>query len=91
LYCGTSGYSYAHWNNGAYYPRGYSTRQWEYYSSDCFDAVELNATFYRWQKPETWLAWRERVVAATAAKENDRPRRRPFIYAVKAHQYFTTG
>ena len=62
-----------------YYPRGYSTRQWEYYRLD-FSAVELNATFYRWQKPETWQSWRDRAALA---------QQQPFVYAIKAHQYFT--
>lgn len=82
IVCGTSGYSYTHWNNGVYYPRGYSTKQWEYYSSD-FCAVELNAPFYRWQKPETWLSWRKRAASISGSEHQ------LFVYAIKAHQYFS--
>jgi len=82
ILCGTSGYSYAHWNNGVYYPRGYSSKQWEYYSSDVFNTVELNAPFYRWQKPETWSSWCKRAHTASTVEH-------PFIYAVKVHQYFS--
>jgi len=66
-----------------YYPRGYSSKQWEYYSSDIFDAVELNAPFYRWQKAENWASWRNK------AEQASKDRHRPFLYAVKAHQYFS--
>jgi uncharacterized protein YecE (DUF72 family) len=85
IVCGTSGYSYSHWNNGVFYPRGYSTRQWEYYTSQ-FHAVELNATFYRWHKPEAWLSWRDKAHKVSSSSSDDN---HPFIYAVKAHQYFS--
>jgi uncharacterized protein YecE (DUF72 family) len=81
--CGTSGYSYAHWK-GVFYPTGCnsSDKQFAYYASQEFDAVELNAPFYRWFKHDTWLKWKEKAETVSSIEK-------VFTYAVKAHQYFT--
>ena len=85
IVCGTSGYSYAHWKH-SYYPTSCNTavKQFEQYSTE-FRAVELNATFYKWHKRTTWEAWRDRAEQASNHNNNTQP----FIFAIKAHQYFT--
>jgi uncharacterized protein YecE (DUF72 family) len=60
-YIGTSGYSYQHWKNGVFYPRGLKDRQWlEYYASR-FNTVELNVTFYRIPNSRVFQTWYERT------------------------------
>lgn len=60
FYVGTSGWSYDHWK-GCFYPDGLAKRRWfEHYSSQ-FNSVEVNATFYRRFKDETYRKWREQA------------------------------
>ncbi|MEA3293033.1 MAG: DUF72 domain-containing protein [Patescibacteria group bacterium] len=76
LYIGTSGYSYAHWENGVFYPNGLSKqREIEYYAQN-FNTVELNYPFYHLPKAKTFSNWRNKV------PEN-------FIFAVKASKFIT--
>ena len=60
LYLGTSGFQYRHWR-GNFYPDGVPQRRWLEHYASCFNSVELNATFYRLPKQETFRGWRERV------------------------------
>ncbi|MFJ6651375.1 DUF72 domain-containing protein [Microbacterium sp. NPDC091313] len=55
---GTSGWSYDHWR-GVLYEPGTRDRLARYVSE--FDTVELNASFYRWPRPERFAAWRARL------------------------------
>jgi uncharacterized protein YecE (DUF72 family) len=59
-YIGTSGWTYDHWK-GIFYPEGLAKRRWFEYYVDQFSAVEVNATFYRNFKDETYHNWREQV------------------------------
>lgn len=60
FWVGTSGWTYDHWKGG-FYPEGLPKSRWfEYYSSR-FPAVEVNATFYRTFKDQTYLNWRRRA------------------------------
>lgn len=53
---GTSGWVYPHWK-GTFYPAELPQNHWfEYYCTQ-FDTVEINATFYRWFKPEAFDHW----------------------------------
>ncbi len=57
---GTSGFSYPHWEGGAFYPEGLArARQFEYYCAR-FDTVELNVTFYRLPSKKAFESWRRR-------------------------------
>jgi uncharacterized protein YecE (DUF72 family) len=58
LRIGTSGYQYRHWS-GDFYPRGLPQRRWFEHYAQRFDTVEINNTFYRLPKPETFDRWRE--------------------------------
>lgn len=58
-YIGTSGFQYAHWNNGVFYPRGTKDRLG--YILSRLNAVEINSSFYSIPKPETVASWAEKI------------------------------
>jgi uncharacterized protein YecE (DUF72 family) len=72
---GTSGWSYKHWK-GRFYPDTLPARQWLSYYSERLHSVEINATFYRLQKPDTFARWAAQVPDG-------------FRFAFKASQYLT--
>lgn len=47
LHVGTSGWSYAHWARGRFYPRGLKAGEWLQFFAERFATVEVNTTFYR--------------------------------------------
>lgn len=57
-YIGTSGWSYAHWAKGRFYPKGLKQGDWLGFLAERFDTVEINASFYRVPKPEFVTRWR---------------------------------
>jgi uncharacterized protein YecE (DUF72 family) len=57
-YIGTSGWSYAHWAKGRFYPRGLKPGQWLGFLAQHFNTVEVNSSFYRLPKPEMVARWR---------------------------------
>lgn len=59
---GTSGWSYDHWRE-TFYPAGLAKQRWFDYYAARFDTVEVNATFYRRFRDETYHRWRERAPA----------------------------
>jgi uncharacterized protein YecE (DUF72 family) len=60
FFVGTSGWTYDHWR-GRFYPQDLPKKGWfDYYSSQ-FSVVEVNATFYRNFKDQTYHNWRERA------------------------------
>jgi uncharacterized protein YecE (DUF72 family) len=72
---GCSGWIYQHWR-GLFYPQDLPVKRWfEFYAAE-FDTVEINNTFYRLPKPETFEAWRKQAPAG-------------FCYAVKANRFLT--
>lgn len=60
FFVGTSGWTYEHWAGG-FYPKGLVRSRWFDYYAGFFSAVEINATFYRAFKDETYLNWKERA------------------------------
>jgi uncharacterized protein YecE (DUF72 family) len=56
LFIGCSGFSYPHWR-GVFYPEKLSQTLWFDYYCSVFSTVELNVTFYRLLKPETFERW----------------------------------
>lgn len=59
-YIGTSGWVYPHWK-GLFYPSELPQSRWfEYYTTQ-FSSVEINATFYRTFKEQTYLKWRDKA------------------------------
>lgn len=72
---GTSGYVYRHWR-GRFYPRALPASQWLAWYAAHFDAVELNAPFYRLPTAEAFARWRAQVPPG-------------FVFAVKASRFLT--
>jgi uncharacterized protein YecE (DUF72 family) len=60
FFIGTSGWTYDHWK-GRFYPAELAKAHWfDYYASQ-FSSVEINATFYRTFKDQTYQKWKERA------------------------------
>lgn len=59
---GTSGWNYSDWQ-GVFYPKDLPHDKWLEYYSSIFNAIEINATFYRFFKEETYVKWRDQVPA----------------------------
>ncbi|RHW16348.1 DUF72 domain-containing protein [Sphingomonas gilva] len=72
---GCSGWNYRHWR-GAFYPEKLPVKSWFSHYAEHFDTVEINNSFYRLPRAETFDAWREQAPAG-------------FCYAVKANRYLT--
>ena len=59
LRIGCSGWNYAHWRNGVFYPPRLAARNWLRFYAEHYDTVEINTTFYRLPKRtsvERWVA-----------------------------------
>jgi uncharacterized protein YecE (DUF72 family) len=76
IHIGCSGWNYAHWRDGVFYPPRLPAKKWLEHYAQFFDTVEVNSTFYRLPKPEAVANW----VAQTPEG---------FIFAVKASRYLT--
>jgi len=57
---GCSGFAYPSWR-GRFYPEGLPAARWLEHYACIFPTVELNVTFYRLPRPETFEAWRRRT------------------------------
>src|SRR5690348_9405659 len=75
IHVGCSGWVYKHWRE-ILYPKGLPQNRWFHRYAEEFDTVEINASFYRVPKPETFDGWRERAPPG-------------FRYAVKANRFLT--
>ncbi len=75
IFLGTSGWNYPHWA-GVFYPERAPRSKWLQLYGEHFDTVEVNATFYRLPKPETFEKWRRGTPEG-------------FLWAVKASRYIT--
>lgn len=73
-YIGTSGWNYPAWRDAFY--RGVPQKRWLPFCAEHFHAVEVNATFYRLQRRETFARWR----AETPPH---------FRFAIKGNRYLT--
>ena len=72
---GCSGWNYRHWRE-LFYPKGLPQRRWFDFYAEHFDTVEINNSFYRLPKAETFEAWRAQAPPG-------------FCYAVKANRFLT--
>ena len=72
---GTSGWHYKHWL-GLFYPPKLAPKEMFRFYALHFDTVELNNTFYRQPRPETFESWRDN-------SPDD------FLYAVKGSRFIT--
>ncbi len=60
FYIGTSGWTYDHWKN-KFYPGDLPKSKWFIHYCKYFSSVEINATFYRWFKDQTYIKWKSQV------------------------------
>jgi len=60
IWIGTSGWSYDHWDGVLYGPTLRPADRLHRYVQE-FDTVELNASFYRWPRAQTFRGWRRRL------------------------------
>jgi uncharacterized protein YecE (DUF72 family) len=72
---GFSGWTYAPWR-GIFYPSKLTQKKELAYAAERVTSIEINGTFYRLQKPESFQAWYDQV-------PDD------FVFAIKANQYVT--
>ncbi len=72
---GTGGWTFEPWRDN-FYPKGLAHHRELEYASRKLTAIEINATYYRLQKPESFAKWRD-------ATPDD------FVFAVKASRYST--
>jgi len=75
IHVGCSGWVYKHWR-GILYPAGLPQARWFHRYAEEFDTVEINASFYRVPKPETFEGWRNKAPDG-------------FRYAVKVNRFIT--
>jgi uncharacterized protein YecE (DUF72 family) len=73
---GCSGWNYAHWRNGVFYPPRLPSSKWLDFYAERFDTVEVNATFYRLPKREAVANWVRQSPPG-------------FVFAVKGSRYLT--
>lgn len=76
VFIGTSGFFYPHWGKGVFYPQDLPQPDWFLYYLRYFDTVELNVSFYRLPKKETFINWRKKAGPK-------------FAFAVKGSRYIT--
>lgn len=76
VFIGTSGFSYPHWGNGVFYPQGLTQAKWFDFYVKHFNTVELNVSFYRLLKKETFAKWQ-----AKAGKN--------FVFSIKGWRWIT--
>lgn len=76
LRIGCSGWNYAHWRHGVFYPERCPPARWLRYYAQYFDTVELNNTFYRLPRTSAVARW----VAESPPG---------FVFAVKVSRYVT--
>jgi uncharacterized protein YecE (DUF72 family) len=73
---GCSGWNYAHWRNGVFYPPRCPASRWLAYYARYFDTVEVNATFYRLPTTKAVAGWIDQSPEG-------------FLFAIKASRYLT--
>jgi uncharacterized protein YecE (DUF72 family) len=75
VHIGCSGWSYRAWR-GVLYPQQLPTSRWLERYAECFDTVEVNATFYRLPNRDAVANWVKQTPAS-------------FTFCVKASRYLT--
>ena len=73
---GLSGWNYAHWRNGVFYPPRLPASSWLEFYAERFDTVEVNSTFYRLPRRDAVERWVEQTPTG-------------FVFAVKGSRYLT--
>jgi uncharacterized protein YecE (DUF72 family) len=73
---GCSGWNYAHWRDGVFYPPRLPASKWLEHYAQFFDTVEVNSTFYRLPRRASVARWVEQ------SPKN-------FCFAIKGSRYLT--
>ena len=73
---GLSGWNYAHWRGGVFYPPRLPASRWLEFYAERFDTVEVNSTFYRLPRVDAVARWVEQTPP-------------DFLFSVKASRYLT--
>ena len=73
---GIGGWTYAPWRGGTFYPEGLAQKRELEFASRAVGAIEINATFYRLQKPASFRQWREETPEG-------------FVFTLKGSRYVT--
>jgi uncharacterized protein YecE (DUF72 family) len=76
LRIGCSGWNYAHWRNGVFYPPRCAARHWLEFYARHFDTVEVNTTFYRLPREASVGRWVDETPPG-------------FVFSVKVSRYVT--
>jgi uncharacterized protein YecE (DUF72 family) len=75
IYCGIGGWTFPPWR-GVFYPKGLPQTKELAYAGEHLTAIEINATFYGSQKPESFRKWAREVPDG-------------FIFSVKGSRFTT--
>lgn len=73
---GISGWTYAPWRGGVFYPQGLVQKRELDYASRQFDSIEINGTFYSLQSPKNFQVWYDSTPEG-------------FIFSVKGTRFIT--
>ena len=73
---GIGGWRYPDWRGGMFYPKGLRQADEQAYATRAVSVIEINATFYKLQKPASFAAWRG--VAPPG-----------FVFSLKASRFIT--
>jgi uncharacterized protein YecE (DUF72 family) len=76
LRIGCSGWNYAHWRDGVFYPPRLPPRRWLEHYAQHFDTVEVNATFYRLPRASAVANWLDQTPPG-------------FVFTIKMSRYVT--
>jgi len=76
VHIGLSGWNYAHWRGGVFYPPRLPASRWLEFYAERFDTVEVNSTFYRLPRRDAVARWLEQTPDG-------------FLFALKASRYLT--
>jgi uncharacterized protein YecE (DUF72 family) len=76
VWIGCSGWNYAQWRNGIFYPPRLPPRRWLDYYAQHFDTVEINNTFYRLPTRKAVQGWVDQSPPG-------------FLFTVKASRFLT--
>jgi len=73
---GIGGWVYPDWRGGTFYPAGLPQKRELEHASRALTAIEINGTYHRLQKPDSFRKWREQTPEG-------------FLFAVKGSSYVT--
>jgi uncharacterized protein YecE (DUF72 family) len=76
IHIGISGWTYAPWRKGAFYPKDLPQKRELEYASRQVNTIEINGSFYSLQRPSSYRAWHE----ATPPE---------FVFSVKGGRFIT--